>query len=453
VVIGGSLAGLLAARVLANHFERVTILERDRYPAAPGPRRGVPQARHLHALLARGRQVLEAFFPKLGDELLDQGATLVDAARDVAWLTPAGWGPRFECGIPLVACSRDLIDWAVRRRVAALPNVGFREEVDVTGLVATPDGRAIAGVELRPRGDAGLTERLGADLVVDASGRSSRAPHWLAALGYPEPEETYVNAFLGYASRVYRRPPGYESSWSAMYIQSAPPGRPRAGLIFPIEDGRWMVTLGGGGKDYPPTDEDGFRDFAGSLPAADFADALARAEPLGPIVGYRNTENRRRHYERLPLRPERFVVTGDAACAFNPVYGQGMTTAALGAEALDRCLRACRPADDLTGLAARFQCALAHENAVPWALATGEDYRYRITEGRPASRTTRLLHRYLDGVIRLSLDDVSVRTTVLQVFHMLRPPAAFLGPRIAGRVLWRSLCRGAGAAGRKRPAA
>jgi 2-polyprenyl-6-methoxyphenol hydroxylase-like FAD-dependent oxidoreductase len=443
VVIGGSLAGLLAARVLADHFDRVTLLERDRYPAEPGPRKGVPQARHLHVLLVRGQSILERLFPGLRNDLIARGASLIDAARDLAWLTPAGWGPRFDSQLRYVACSRDLIDWAVQRRVAALPNITIREDVDVAGLLPSADGRAIAGVELRSRDAAagrGM-EQVTADLVVDTAGRSSRAPQWLEALGYPAPAETVVNAFLGYASRIYRRPAGHSRDWQGFYVQSAPPNRTRAGVIFPIEGGRWQVTVGGGGRDYPPTDEAGFLDFAHSLPAPEFAKAVAAAEPLTQIVGHRNTENRLRHYERLARRPERFLVTGDAACAFNPVYGQGMTTAALGAEVLDRCLRDGRSAGDFTGLARRFQRALARSNAVPWLLSTSEDYRIPTTEGPPPGPSTRLLHLYFDRVLDLGIERPPVRKAMLEVIHLIRSPAALFRPSITGRVLWRALRR------------
>jgi flavin-dependent dehydrogenase len=208
-------------------------------------------------------------------------------------------------------------------------------------------------------------------------------------------------------------------------------------VIFPIEGGRWIVTLGGSCKDYPPTDEAGFLAFARSLPVPEFAKALESAEPLGPIVGHRSTENRLRHYERLTCLPNRFLVTGDAACAFNPVYGQGMTTAGLGAEVLDECLQACRPAGRLDGLSQRFQKRLAQSNSVPWTLSTSEDFRHRETEGNPPGRTVRFLHRYLDYVIGLGVEDRTVRKTMLEVFHLIRPPSSLLHPKIASRALWR----------------
>src|SRR5262245_51079330 len=210
VVIGGSMAGLLAARVLADSFEKVTILERDRYPDGPQPRKGVPQARHLHALLLRGQQILEDLFPGLCDELREAGAQEMDTAADLAWLTPAGWSVRFPSGLDAMAFSRDLLDWWVRRRVAALPPVHIMQDVEVTGLLPNAIGTGVAGVLTRQRGrsdgECADNQPVLADLVVDASGRSSRAPEWLEALGYARPEESTVNAFLGYASRFYTQP-------------------------------------------------------------------------------------------------------------------------------------------------------------------------------------------------------------------------------------------------------
>ena len=227
VVIGGSMAGMLAVRVLADHFEQVTLLERDHLPETPSHRKGLPQARHVHALLERGRMALEWLLPGLTTDLLAAGVLLLDTTGDLAFLTPFGWGLRFRSGIQLLTCSRDLIDWGIRRRVAALPNVHLRQEVDVTGLVAAADGQAVAGVRLRPR-HGGMVgpdgeEELVADLVAVASGHDARLSKWLAALGYATPQETVVNSFLGYATRLYRPPQGFRADWKGLRIQERRP--------------------------------------------------------------------------------------------------------------------------------------------------------------------------------------------------------------------------------------
>lgn len=426
VVIGGSLAGLLAARVLADHHDRVTILERDRLPDGPEARKGVPQARHVHVLLTAGRQALDRLLPGVLPELLAAGAEDYDALADIEWVSPAGPGIRFASDLRMLGATRDLIEWAVRRHVLANPRIQARQ-ADAVALRLS-SGR-VAGVAIEDRSGASpRTEDLDAALVIDAAGRGSRVPQWLQAHGYPVPRETVVNGFLGYATRFVRPPAGW-SEWKTFYIQCAPPARRRGGVIAPVEGGRWIVSLVGGGKDYPPTDEAGFRAFIRSLADPRFAAAYEAAEPLTPISGTRTTENRIRHYEALAQRPEGLLVTGDAVCAFNPVYGQGMSAAALAAEVLARCLAACRPGR-MAGLASRFQKDLARTNARPWLLATGEDYRYAEVEAPPPGWTTRLTHRYLDRVIALGTYRPDVRRKLMEVLHLIRSPASLFTPDI-----------------------
>jgi 2-polyprenyl-6-methoxyphenol hydroxylase-like FAD-dependent oxidoreductase len=454
------MAGLLAARVLSKRFERVTIVERDSFPKGPQFRKGVPQSRHLHALMIRGRMISERLFPGLSEELEEAGAVLLDSASDFEWLTPAGFAPRFPSELPLLMSSRLLLEWRVRERVVALPRVNFLEKTYVTGLLPTLDGKGVAAAKLRSRdakGAASSQELLRADLIVDASGRNSNASKWLEALGYAPPEETYINSHLGYASRVYRRPERFEGNWKGLNVQAVPPEVTRGGVLLPLEGDRWMVTLSGLGGDYPPTDEAGFMDFARSLRTPLLYEAIKDAEPISAISGYRDTENRRRHYEKLSRQPDNFLVTGDAACAFNPIYAQGMTTAALGAEVLEECLREQDAVSDAHGgLRKRFQKKLAKANAASWLLATGEDFRVRGVEGGKATFATRLTHRYMDRVLALSLRDIEVRQTFLEVFHMLKPPTELFEPGIALKVLrgaTRRITEAERASGRKLPEA
>jgi flavin-dependent dehydrogenase len=423
VIVGGSLTGLLAARVLGDHFARVTLIERDRYPAEPVFRPGIPQSRHLHVLWTRGLELLEQLFPGLEDALLAAGAAEIGVPADVLWLTAAGWRERFDV-TRMLTFSRPLLDWAVRPRLRATVLEGH----EVTALV--PRGRDVAGVELRS-GDV-----VDADLVVDATGRGSRAPAWLAALGYPAPPETLVDPLLGYASRYYAIPPGFDPGWKALYLQADPPATRRTGGLFPQEGGRWICSLSGAGRDYGPTGEDAFLEFARGLRSPVLYEAIRRAEPLTPITGFRRTANHRRHYERLPAWPRGFVVMGDAACAFNPIYGQGMSVAAISAMALDRCLRG-SPRD----LERRFQRKVARSAAGAWLVATGEDLRYRETKAAPVGLRTRLINAYVDRVVATANVNRRVCAGLLDVLALASPPASLFSPAVLGRIALHSALR------------
>jgi 2-polyprenyl-6-methoxyphenol hydroxylase-like FAD-dependent oxidoreductase len=319
-----------------------------------------------------------------------------------------------------------------------LPGVAVLEGTEVTALGASDDGRVVRGVSLRrvDGGDGALF--VDADLVVDASGRGSRAPHWLAGLGYPHPERTQVDSHIAYASRFYRIPDGFAEDWQALIFMARPPENPRTGLLMPIEGGRWIVGLTGAAGQHPPTDEAGFAAFMRQLSSPLLADAVAGAEPVSDIRGHRGTANRLAHYERMTRWPERFVVLGDAVCAFNPVYGQGITTAAIAAETLDDCLRAQRrrrPDGDLEGLGRRFQRELPRRNADAWMLSTGEDLRYPSTSGMTAGRVLRAQHRYLDRVELATTRDTAVTETYARVFGMLERPTTLFRPRVVAAAI------------------
>lgn len=439
VVLGGSLAGLLAARVLSDHFEQVTLIERDAYPETTAARKGVPQANHVHGLLVRGRRILEELFPGVQDEMIAAGAPVVDIANEIAWLTPAGWGVRFPSELMVLAFTRPLLDLHVRRRLAKNPRVKLLDNTDVVRLIPDAKTKRLSGVLICPRAaetDRRVARELRADLVLDATGRASRAPRWLEDFGCKAPEEIVIDAHLAYASRLYRIPGDFAGDWHCAYVQAAPPDQKRGAILFKVEDNRWLVTLIGRGGDTPPDDEAGFVEFARSLREPIIFDAIRDAEPLTPIKTHRATQNRLRRYESTPGLPENFLLLGDAVCAFNPVYGQGMTTAALGAMALRECLR---NADG--NLSQRFQKRLAKINAAPWLLATGEDYRYRETVGGSPTLMTRFMHHYMDQVVQLATHSVPVRKVLLQAFNMLVPPTALFQPRVLFRVLLNLLKR------------
>ena len=428
IVIGGGIAGLLAARALTRHCERVTILDRDLLPAGPDPRAGAPQSHHVHVLLTRGWQILSEQFPGLDDALAAAGAHEYDWLADVEWHTPFGLMPRGPSPLRSRACTRPLLEWNVRTRLLADGRVGVHNGLEVTGLQASGD--RIVGVQVHRRAGAPelAADELRADLVVDASGRASKAPSWLAALGYPEPAETVIDAQLGYATRLYElrtTPP-----WKVLYIMGKPGKNPRGGVVYAVEGGRHIVTLVGYGGVFPPTDEAGFLEFAAGLETPALRDALVGATPCTSIHGYRKTENRLRHYERLRRWPAGFVVLGDAACALNPVYGQGMSVAAVASTLLDAALRE-RPGQP-PGL--RFQKRLAATNLAAFMTATGDDLRWPGTTGKP-SPGLKVMHHLVDRIFAAAARSPDVQLRMMEVLHLLRPGSALFHPSVLRRAL------------------
>ncbi len=427
VVIGGSMAGLLTAQALTEFFDRVTVIERDLYPAGAEQRAGVPQARHLHVLLARGHQIIESLLPGLDAELDGAGAPRVELGYDTTIYGRGGWVPRFHSGLYSRSVSRVLLDYTTRCRLLANPRVTFMEGWQVSGLTASADQSRVTGVRAQMRGGSREERTLEADFVVDASGRTSHAPEWLTAIGYDAPEETVVNAFLGYATRWYKKQPEFKAFWKDLLIASQPPHNPRGGALWEVEGGRWVVTLAGANRDYPPTDEAGFMEFTRSLPHPAIYEAIQEAEPLGDIYGYQRTENRLRHYDRLTRWPSGFAVLGDAVCAFNPVYGQGITTGAMQVEALQAALRAGDPAS--------LRQRIARVIQTTWLMATGEDYRYPATEGPRPGFSTKLMHRYIDRVQVLLCQDTALAQTFTEVSSLVTPPAALFKPAYVWKAL------------------
>ncbi|HLZ56277.1 MAG TPA: FAD-dependent monooxygenase [Ktedonosporobacter sp.] len=438
LVIGGSMAGLLAARVLSEHFERVTVIERDCLIDDAQPRKGVPQGRHVHGLLAGGVAFLGEYFPDLFAALAQDGAVPLSTSEM----------RRYQLGVRVAAVpspvktlwqSRPFLEQHVRAALSARTNVQILDGCSVARL--SMKNERITGVILQHRSEERREEELAADLVVDASGRGSRAPQWLASLGYGQAEETSVKIEVGYASRIYRCPDPLPTDWKVLIVLGLPPDNKRAGVIFPIEGGYWMVTLGGWLRDYPPDNDAGFLAYARSLSHPDLYEAIKEAEPMTPIAVYKYSANRWRHYERLSRLPEGFIVTGDAVCAFSPVYGQGMSVAAREAKTLDTCLREQQSGTGnphATSFEQRFQKAIAKEIKAAWMLSTGEDLRYPETEGH-RSLGTHLFNWYIRRVIGLTASHPPMAATFFQVWHLLKPLRSLFEPRIVWAVLSRSL--------------
>jgi 2-polyprenyl-6-methoxyphenol hydroxylase-like FAD-dependent oxidoreductase len=440
IVLGASIAGLGAARVLSDHFDSVTLVERDELPAGGAKRKGVPQAQHAHGLLPSGYQILSDYFPQLMDELVAGGAIRGDLTGDFLWYQYGGWKLRADSGLDAIVVSRPFLERKVRERVLALPQVTLLQGHVGQEPVFDPRTRRVTGLSVKKL-STDTTTTLDADLVVDALGRGSPSPTRLASWGYGQVTETNVPIEVGYATGVFERRPGDLYGTLGAVIAGTAPQSTRFVAILGAEGNRWIITLAGCLRDYPPTDFDGWKEFARSLPTSDALDLVKDREPIGPIASYRFPANRRCHYEKLADFPAGYLVTGDALCSFNPLYGQGMSVALSQARALDRC-----PAAGDGELAKRYFRDAAEIVESPWAIATGEDYRYPQVEGRRPPGFG-LVSRYMARAHRVATRDPVVLRRFFQVASLLAPPPAMMAPAIAWRVLL-----GGGTASKTNPA-
>ncbi|GAA3218433.1 FAD-dependent oxidoreductase [Dactylosporangium siamense] len=427
VVLGASIAGLLAARALSDTFDTVTVLDRDDLTGT-GVRKGVPQGRHAHMLFAKGREVLEDLFPGLTDELVATGALTVDIHAGFAWHNGPTPMARAASDLIVLAASRPALEDYVRSRVGKLPNVEIRGGLEATGLLH--DGGTVTGARVvtAGAGPGGSTTDLPADLVVDATGRGNRGTTWLAELGYAPPEQDSVMAGVVYATREYERTP--LASGMLGVLTGVTPRHPFGAALLPMEGDRWILTLAGLGDDLPPTDEEGFAAYATRLPIADLAEVVHRSRPLTPPRPFRVPASVRRRYERLTHHPEGFLAFGDAICAFNPIYGQGMTVAAL--EALE--LRAALT-DGLTGLPKRFYAKASTVIDTPWDMAVGGDLAFPSVPGERTAKV-RFFNWYIAKLLHAAETSPEVAIAFHRTVNLTAPPQSLFAPAILRRVLF-----------------
>jgi 2-polyprenyl-6-methoxyphenol hydroxylase-like FAD-dependent oxidoreductase len=449
IVIGGSICGLLTARVLSQFFQQVTIIERDTFSEQPVPRKGVPQGHHVHVIFDGGMRVIDRLFPGFSGDLATNGSVVLDFSKELCWYHAGVWKARPESGLTSYWQTRPFLEANLRRRLQSDTDVKILNQCGVTGLLTNSDKTRITGVTYRVKPhdgaesgevhteDNGDSERLEADLVVDASGRGSQTPRWLESLGFQRPKETTVEVNIGYASRDYE--PSHDDSrdWRVLALFGTPPNSKRTGYIFPIEGGRWRVSEVGFLNDSPPDDDEGYLEFARSLELPDFYEAIKDAKPLTPIACFKFPANRWRRYDKLSRFPAGLLVIGDANCTFNPVYGQGMSSSALQAEELRLLLEQCQHSGTIPDeLYKKFFRKTAKIIAIPWMLATQSDFLYPQTRGKRLLHTN-ALNWYLVRVLRLCSGNERIVKTFYQVLHFIKKPTALFHPLILFPVLMR----------------
>jgi 2-polyprenyl-6-methoxyphenol hydroxylase-like FAD-dependent oxidoreductase len=425
VVLGASMGGLVAARVLSDFYENVTVVERDVLPPDAANRRGVPQGRHGHALLGRGSMVLAELFPGLTDEIVGAGAPVLDY-HDLSevYFSVAGHKSTqtgaFQNVTPVLIPSRPLLESVVRQRLRAIGNVTLLEGYDVVDLMSSA-GDHVSGALIRAHNGHG-EQVLAADLVADSTGRGSRTPVFLEALGYGRPAEDSVHVRLTYSSQLLRLPPG--TLKEKIVIVGPTAGRPTGMVFIGYENDMWMLTVFGMAGVEPPCELEDMISFAAGLAPAHILAAIRMGEPLAEVCRFRYPESRWRRYDKMRRLPDGLVVLGDAICSFNPIYGQGMTVAALQAQALGDCLRS-----GTTDLARRYFRAAAKPIGVAWQFAVGGDLNLPEVEGhRPLA--VRLSNMYVERLQTAAESDLTVAEQFTRVVALLDPPATLLRPKM-----------------------
>jgi 2-polyprenyl-6-methoxyphenol hydroxylase-like FAD-dependent oxidoreductase len=439
VVLGAGMGGLLAARVLADHFERITVVERDLLPDEARPRRGVPQAPHVHLLLPRGGRLMEDLFPGLLAELSEAG---VPFSRDLGSVyfkvnghtffhsAEAEGARRSVDQVALCAPSRPFLESKVLRRVRSLPNVEVLDGWEVAGLMTDERLTRVTGARIASR-DASVVQRgLPADLVVVATGRSSRTGAWLRAMGYAPPPEEVLAIDLKYVTQQVRFPEGSMDPVTALEVGPTPE-RPTGVGACARESGTWVVTMAGYAGHHPPMRREAWLEFGEQFLPREYAVALRAAEPVGDLHQHRFSANVRRRFDKLDRFPRGLLATGDALCSFNPIYGQGMTVAGIEALAMGEVLR--QGEDDV---AARFFKAVAKPIGEAWRFATGGDLAMppEIVPG-PRPLPFRAVNSYIDRVMTAAEEDPVMAWRFFDVTGLDAPTAALFTPDSLRRVV------------------
>lgn len=433
VVVGAGIGGLAMAGALAKYFERVEIFERDSLFPSGGSRSGTPQDRHPHGLLAGGLRALGEIFPGFESDLARAGAVPVQVAQEVQYERPdVGVLPKRDFGLLLLCASRPLIELVLRRRVEAIANIVLRPKCRMTGIVPTTSGDAVDGI--RFDAGSGRSEILAADLVVDASGRGALTSTLFDALGWERPAETEVGVDLSYATVVVAIPPNAPSDWKLVLTQPDPPFLALHAVLVPIEGDRWIIAIADHHAVARPETWDAFLEASRSLITPTVYNALRYAQPPDGIRHYRFPVSIWKHFELLPSLPRGVLPVADAFCRFNPIHGQGMSSAAKQALLLQDVLgRAVAAADPIAALQAGFMAEVASVLETPWNMSTSADLAFPMTRGiRPENFEE--AQQFEAALFRAAVADPDVHRAMMEVAQLLQPQSRLKEPQIMRRI-------------------
>ncbi|WP_108869630.1 FAD-dependent monooxygenase [Aquimarina aquimarini] len=430
IVLGGSLGGLMTARVLSDYYKKVTIVEKNKVTFLPETRKGQSHTKHLHYLQYVALSTMLRYYPNLEEQLLDHGAIKIDWGDSLNYYSNGGYKKKFTKGIDVITMSRPLLEHLIRENTLAISNIELRDQSLSKELLISEDKKRVTGVLIKQK-DTDESSSIQADLVVDTTGRGSSMPKWLKEIGYDAPKESKVKINLIYSTRIYDRDPKDPRGNDRIFYKPTPPKEKLGAGLMPVEGNRWMLTQGGCHGSIPSTEHKDILEFLKGLPCSDIYDIISKSEPLGEAVSYKFKESLWRHYEKLNKFPVGLLVLGDAIFSFNPIYAQGMTSASLQVAELDKLLK--NNTSDNT-LASQYFKEIKKIGNRCWSSSTGEDFRYPETTGkRPL--LINLTNTYLNHVIKVSNKDRIVSEAFLSVAMMLKPPISLFNPRILWRLI------------------
>jgi len=433
VVIGAGMGGLSAAGALAKYFERVDILERDRLTASAVSRSGTSQDRHPHGLLAGGLRALDEIFPGYKRDLAAAGAVPVRFARDVQLERPdVGVLPKRDFGIQLLCATRPLIELVLRRLAEAVVNITLRPASRVTGIVPAAGGDGVRGIRFVNGSER--SETLDADLVVDASGRGAPTLTLLDALGWDRPQMTEIGVDISYATVVVEIPPNATTEWKAVLTLPDPPHVALHSVLVPTEDGRWIIAIADDSATAWIETWDAFLEASRSLITRTIYYALRYAKPPEGIRHYRFPVSTWKHFERLPRLPRGVLPVADALCRFNPIHGQGMSSAAKQAHLLEDVLhRAADEPDPIAALQSGFNSEVASVLETPWIMSTSADLAFPQTRGERPDNFAEA-REFEAALFRAAVADPVVHRAMIEVAHLLQPQSRLQEPDIVRRI-------------------
>lgn len=439
VIIGGSITGLLSAKVLSQQFQEVLIIEKDTLNGDSTNRRGVSQTQQPHVLLVKGYRLLESILPGIGNDLSHAGAVEIDWVTDYyIYYGGYGWNKRSNhpSGITSFSSSRSLLEECIRKKVQSVGNVSFLKETKVIGLNANQDTKTVTGV--KAINSSCLTASIDADLVVDASGRSSKLSQYLSSYKWETPEEVCVDPYLGYSTCRFKIPKNNQIPWKVLTYPHVAPKYNRKAYLAKIENNELIATIGGYCHDYPPSNIDEYFDFASNLQNDEFIKIIRECEPVSKVYAYRETSNIIKHFDRIEM-PSGVIVLGDAYCSLCPSYGQGMTCSAIGADTLMQWLEKQINSSQMLNTK-DFQILLAKSITPQWEIAIQQDLNFRTTTSTDVSLVTKaqkmskfplsIINVYIHKLIAGTTIDYRLNKLFIQVINMIKPPTSFFSFRI-----------------------